>query len=255
VMHAISPRRTLAALALTLALPAGAQGLDPAAMTPDERAAFHAEVRAYLVENPEVIVEALEIYEQRQAETAAERDRVMVEMLAPQLQDPATSWIGGNPDGDVTVVEFMDYRCGYCRRAHPEVAELVATDGNIRYILKEFPILGEQSVLASRFALATRLVAGDDAYKALHDAMMTMPGDFNELALELLAEELGLDADAITARMQDDAVTDVIRANHALARQLEINGTPSFVFGSEMLRGYLPLDGMRQIVAELRREG
>jgi protein-disulfide isomerase len=248
-------RGLLCAAAIALAPPAAAQGLDLSDMSAAERDAFRAEVRAFLVENPEVIVEALEVFEQRRAEQATERDRMMVQALAADLTDPATSWIGGNPDGDVTVIEFMDYRCGYCRRAHPEIEDLIASDGDIRYVLKEFPILGDQSMLAARFAIAARMVAGDDAYKRVHDALMTLEGDINELSLELMAEEIGLDAAAISARMGDAEVTDVIRANRVLAQELQINGTPSFVFGSEMVRGYVPLEAMRQIVAELRREG
>jgi protein-disulfide isomerase len=242
------------ALGVAFAAPALAQGAG-GDMTPAEREAFRAEVRAYLLDNPEVLVEALEIYEQRQQVAAAERDAAMLQTLSDRIFAAEDDWVGGNPDGDITIVEFMDYRCGYCRRAYPDVEELVASDGNIRLIVKEFPILGEQSVLASRFAVATLQVAGAEAYKAVHDELMTMQGDINELSLELVAEDLGLDVDAIVARMQDDAVTRVIAENHELAQQLQINGTPSFIFGDEMVRGYVPLEAMRQIVAEERADG
>ena len=240
------------ALGLALASPAHAQDAD---MTPAEREAFRAEVRAYLLDNPEVLVEAMEIYEERQQAAAAERDAAMLQMLSERIFAAEGDWVGGNPDGDITIVEFMDYRCGYCRRAYPEVEQLVASDGNIRLIVKEFPILGEQSVLAARFAIAVLQLEGPDAYKAVHDELMTMQSDINELSLELVADDLGFDVDAIVARMQDDAVTRVIAANHDLAQQLQINGTPSFIFGDEMVRGYVPLDAMRQIVAEERAEG
>ncbi len=243
-----------AAFALGLALASAAPAQD-ADMTPAEREAFRAEIRAYLLDNPEVLVEALEIYEERQQAAAAERDAAMLQTLSDRIFAAEGDWVGGNPDGDITIVEFMDYRCGYCRRAYPDVAELVASDGNIRLIVKEFPILGEESVLASRFAVAVLQVEGAEAYKAVHDALMTMQGDINELSLELVADDLGLDVDAIVARMQDDAVTRVIAENHDLARQLQINGTPSFIFGDEMVRGYVPLEAMRQIVAEERAEG
>ena len=247
-------RRLGAALALSalIAGPAAAQSV--ADMSDAERDAFRAEVRAYLLENPEVLMEAMEVLEERQAAEQAAADAAMIAAVEDDLYDSERSWVGGNPEGDVTLVEFVDYRCSFCRRAHPEVEELIASDGNIRLIMKEFPILGEQSVLASRFAIATRQVEGDAAYKQVHDALITMRGDVNELSLELVAEDLGLDTDAIVAQMDSDAVTEVIRANHMLAQQLGITGTPTFVLDGQMLRGYLPLDGMRERVAEARRE-
>jgi protein-disulfide isomerase len=207
------------------------------------------------MENPEVLMEAIGVLEQREAAAQAEADAATIEALSDRIFDTERSWVGGNPEGDVTLVEFIDYKCGYCRRAFPEVQELVASDGNIRLIVKEFPILGEQSVLASRFAIATLQVEGADAYKQVHDRLIAMRGDMNELALELVAEELGLDVEAIVARMDDEAVTEVIRANHALAQELSISGTPTYVLGDRMVRGYVPLDGMRAMVAEERNEG
>ncbi|MEM1428439.1 MAG: DsbA family protein [Pseudomonadota bacterium] len=249
IRHALAAA-ALAALPLTAA-PLSAQ----TEMTDDERAAFRAEVRAYLLENPEVLMEAMEVLETREAEAQAEMDELMVQANAQALYTSPDAWVGGNPEGDITIVEFMDYRCSFCRRAFPEVQELIQSDGNIRIIVKEFPILGEQSVLASRFAIATRLVEGDEAYKQVHDALITLRGDMNLLALELVADDLGLDVDAIVARMEDDDVTNVIRSNHALAQALQIQGTPTYVFGGQLVRGYVPLESMRDMVAEIRSEG
>ena len=245
-------RRTLTALtfACAAALPAGA--FDLTAMTEEERAAFRDEVRAYLLDNPEIIMEAVGVLEERQQAAMAEADRDLVDAHAAAIFEDGHSWIGGNPDGDVTLVEFIDYRCGFCRRAHPEVAELIESDGNIRRIVKEFPILGEQSVLSSRFAIATQRVAGDDAYKTAHDALMTFRAEVTPAALDRLAGELDLDADAIMAEMMSPEVDAVIAANRALAEELQITGTPTFVLKDRMLRGYLPLDEMRAVVAEAR---
>ncbi|NUB43083.1 DsbA family protein [Fertoebacter nigrum] len=240
----------LAALALPLSFPLAAQE-----MTDDERTAFRAEVRAYLLENPEVLMEAIGVLEQRQAAEQVNADAQMLQSNADEIFNDGVSWVGGNPDGDITVVEFMDYRCGYCRKAFEEVEELVRSDGNIRFVVKEYPILGEQSVLASRFAIAVLQVAGNDAYKQAHDALMTLRGDATPEALARLATDLGLDAAAITARMDSEEVTEVIAANQLLAGKLAINGTPSFVINQTMLRGYVPLDGMRTIVADQRSRG
>nr|WP_239025625.1 DsbA family protein [Roseibacterium persicicum] len=237
-------------LALSLAAPAGAIDLDN--MSEAERAAFRAEVRAYLLDNPEVLMEAIAVLENRQAAAEVERDAMAVAANADALFASAYDVVLGNPEGDITIVEFMDYRCGYCRRAHPEVVDLLELDGNIRLVVKEFPILGEQSVLASRFAIATRIALGDEGYAVIHDALMEMRGDVTEPALMALAEENGLDSAAIMAAMGDPLIEATIEYNHALAQRLAISGTPSFVFGDQMVRGYVPLDAMIEIVDMVR---
>ena len=230
------------------------QALDLSAMSEEERTAFGEQVRAYLLENPEVIVEAIEILEQQQQQAAAFADLELVQANADALFNDGYSWVGGNPDGDITLVEFMDYRCGYCRRAVPEVASLLAEDGNIRLVIKEFPILGEASVLSSRFAIATKQVAGDDAYKQVHDALLEFGGDVSEVTLRRLSDGLGLDSDAILAAMDSDAVSEEIAKTRELAQKLQISGTPSFVLGTEMLRGFLPADQMQQIADGVRAQ-
>ncbi|WP_293577758.1 DsbA family protein [Phaeobacter sp.] len=240
------------AFAAALALPQGSTALDLGSMTKEERAIFGAEVRAYLLDNPEVILEAVNKLEQQQAAAEAARDDALVVANLAALQNDGYSFVGGNPDGDITLVEFMDYRCGYCRRAAPEVEKLLAADGNIRLVIKEFPILGEASVLASRFAIATKLEFGDDAYKDVHDAMISMSGAPSEGTLRRLANGLELDADKILSRMSDPEISLQLQDTRALAQQLSISGTPTFVLGEELLRGYLSADQMQLMVEEIR---
>lgn len=236
--------------AFALALPAQASDLNN--MTEAEREAFRAEVRAYLLDNPEVLMEAIAILEQRQTEDQIATDREKVAAQGAELFEDADSWVGGNPEGDVTVVEFMDYRCSFCRRAHPEVNALVEGDGNIRYIVKEYPILGDESVAAARFALAVRSVAGDSAYEDVHNRLMTVRGTMNEDTFSRVAEEFGLETDAILAEMGSPDIDRIIQENYALAQALEISGTPSFVFQTDLVRGYVPLDSMQDIVEAIR---
>ncbi|MGR3378178.1 DsbA family protein [Salipiger abyssi] len=243
-----------AGIAAAAPAPSRAQEVDFSAMTPEQRQAFGEQVRAYLMENPQVIMEAVSVLEAQQAEQQAAADEQIVADNADALYRDGYSWVGGNPDGDITIVEFSDYRCGYCRKAFPEVEELIESDGNIRFIMKEFPILGEASVTSSRFAIATLMEAGPEAYKSVHDALMTLEGEPSEPVLRRLAGTLGLDADAIIARMSDEEITRRIQETRALAARLKINGTPSFVFGGEMLRGYVPLDSMREIAAQIRSD-
>lgn len=243
---------TTSALAMAMALPAQAFEID--AMTDEQREIFRQEVRSYLLDNPEVIMEAVDVLQAREAEAARNADKDLVSSNADALFENDNDWVGGNPDGDITVVEFMDYRCGYCRKAHPEVEELISSDANIRFIVKEYPILGPASELSSRFAIATRTVAGDDAYKDVHDALITLDAEASEPILRRLAEGLDLDADAILAEMDSDAVSAVITENRALAQRMNISGTPSFVFKDTMVRGYVPLDNMQRLVRQLRAQ-
>lgn len=246
-------RTTFAAALLASALPAAA--LDLEALSPAESDAFGAAVRAYLLENPEVLMEAIAVLEERQSAAAAATDQELVATHAEAIFNDGFSFVGGNPEGDVTIVEFLDYRCGYCKKAFPEVKELIESDGNIRIIIKEFPILGEQSVRASRYAVAVQQTHGDAAYEAVHDALMELRGDVTERRLETLSKEHALNHPAIEVAMDSAEVNDILNANHALASALQINGTPSFIMGGDMLRGYAPLDVMEQIVAEIRASG
>ncbi|MBB5721751.1 protein-disulfide isomerase [Loktanella ponticola] len=240
----------LAVLA-TLATPLAAQD-----MTADERTAFRAEVRAYLLDNPEVLMEAIGVLEDRQAANSQANDLALVAQHSDALFNSETSFVGGNPDGDFTVVEFLDYRCGYCKRAHPEVNELIGTDTNIRYIIKELPILGEESLLASRYAISVQMLAGNDAYNDVHNTLMEFQGNITDANLARMSGAFGLDHAAVADKMNTAEVTAVIAENRALADALAITGTPSFVFEDQMLRGYVPLAQMEQIVAQLRsRDG
>lgn len=251
----LRPLRPLALIAaLALGGAAQAEEIDFGNMTPEQEAAFGLKVREYLLNNPQVIMEAVAVLEQRENQQQAAADDALLADNAEAIFNDGFSWVGGNPEGDVTIVEFMDYRCGYCRKAFPEVKELLESDGNIRFIVKEFPILGEASTLSAQFAVATLIVAGPEAYEQVHDALVSLEGGPSEAVLTRLANTLGLDAEAIMAEMQSDEVQRRIAETRALAQRMQINGTPSFVMAGEMVRGYVPLDGMRQIVSQARAE-
>lgn len=221
-------------------------------MTQPERDAFRAEVRQYLLDNPEVIMEAMQVLQSRQDQAAAQADQTALTANAEAIYKDPASWVGGNPDGNITVVEFMDYRCTYCRKAYAEVEDLVKADGNIRFVVKEFPILGEDSLTSSKFAIAVRLLHGDAAYKSVHDALIVLRGSPDAETLGRLAKTLGYDPAEILAKMDSPEVMGIIQANHALAAKLNITGTPTFVIDTKMLRGYVPEEGMKQIVDQER---
>lgn len=241
----------ITAALMTAALAAPAAAFDPAKMTESERAAFGEAVRDYIMQHPEVLVEALNAMEAQRLANEAENDKLLVKANHAEIFEDGHSWIGGNPDGDLTIVEFIDYRCGYCRRVAPEVDEVVARDGNIRLILKEFPILGQESDLASRYAIAVRQLAGGDAYKTVHDKLYAMRGAVTIESLNAISNDLGLDADAIVQRMNTEEVSAEIRKNRQLAEKMQIMGTPTFVIGPELLRG-IPSTGLAAAVEQIR---
>ena len=221
-------------------------------MTAAEQQAFGKAVRSYVLENPELIMEAVSILREREAQAEARADFDLVTVNAQDIFEDGFSYVGGNPDGDITLVEFMDYRCGYCRKAYDDVEELIASDGNIRLIVKEFPILGDASMASSQFAIAIKQLHGAVAYKKTHDALIALNGEPNEPTLIRLATSLGHDAGEIMERMDSDDVLMEIATTRALAQRLQITGTPTFVLQDELVRGYVPLDAMRELVSDKR---
>jgi protein-disulfide isomerase len=219
---------------------------------PSVDAQFGEQVRAYLLANPEVIFEAVAEFERRNADAQAGMDQALVEANFDALFNDGFSWEGGNPDGDIVLVEFMDYKCGFCKRAHDEVLAFVREDGNVRFILKEFPILGPESDLASRFAISVLHLGGNDAYAEVHDALMRSTDPVTPDAMAELAQDVGLDMADLEAHMQSEQVNTILSTNRALAQRLQISGTPTFVMNTEFIRGFVPADGLAEVAASLR---
>lgn len=248
-------RSILAALLLSagLALPAtaNAEALDLSSMSESDRAAFGEQVRAYLLEHPEVLLEALEILDQRRTTTAAQADKELIAANADALFDDGFSWVAGNPDGDVTLVEFLDYDCGYCKKAAPEVEALLESDPNIRLVVKEFPILGPNSVIAGKLALAA-LELDRDRFGTLHNALMEYRGKLTEDAAYQLAENAGYDVETLGQLANSFEIDDRLQENYQLARALGLQGTPAFIAGGRIIRGYVPAETLEAVVQEAR---
>ena len=247
--------RTLAlTTALTMASALPGTAFDLTSMTDDERNAFRDEVRAYLMDNPEVLMEAIGVLEQRQAAAQDAMDEDLVKVNADALFDDGYSHVSGNPDGDITIVEFVDYQCGYCRKSYDVLQELLEKDQGVRLILKEFPILSEASMLSARYAISAQNQFGEEAYATLHDALITLRGNVTVESLIKLGDDLGLDGQGIADGMNAPEVDKVLAENRALGQRLQITGTPAFVMHDTMARGYMPLEQMEQIIATKREE-
>lgn len=239
-----------ALLAGLLAAPVGAQ--DEAAseaFTPAEEEAIQQLVRDYLLTHPEVLIEASQVYRQRQQEIQERQAREMLVSRRSELNDDPDSPVVGNPDGDVVIVEFFDYRCPYCVRVAEGLRETVEDDGNIRLVMKEFPILGPESLIAARMALAS---VQQDKYEELHFALMEVSGGLTEETAFRVAENVGLDLDQLRQDMESPEIDDMLQRNFTLAQALQINGTPAFIVGDEIVRGALDMRSLRHIVAQAR---
>jgi protein-disulfide isomerase len=206
----------------------------------------------YLITHPDVMLEVFDILNTRQQ--AAEANKVSTTLTSQReelLYDPAAP-VGGNPDGDVTIVEFFDYYCSYCKRVMSDVLAAVAEDSGLRMVYKEFPILGPDSVIASRAALAVFRIA-PDKYFDFHIAMMSYRGRLNEMGILALADDLAIDTVALMKELSNPEIDATIERNRALADALGINGTPGFVIGNQIVPGAISLDEIRQLIAEARQ--
>ena len=238
-------RRTLAALLLCLALPAAAE--EHGGPT---RAEIEAILVEYLLAHPEVVVEALRAYERRQAELQAAQARQAIAERADELfHDPATP-IGGDPEGEIVIVEFFDYRCGHCRRSAPGLFAVRDQGEGVKVIYKEFPILGEESVLAARAALAAR---AQGLYEAFHEALMTTRTGFGEDEILAVAAGVGLDIRRLKADMADPEIDAYLARTHELARALGIAGTPAFIVDGTLYPGALEGADLARLVQDARR--
>ncbi len=219
--------------------------------TQAEREAVEQVVRDLIARHPEIVGDAMQVVIERQIQAEEKRMRQNNRVHAAALARKGLGLERGNPQGDVLVVEFADYNCGWCKRAHNGVLNAVAKDGNVRFLYKEFPVLGEMSRFASQAALASD---DQDAYGDFNNRLMNQPGRLSESAVLSLAEEMGLDVERLTADMDSPQIEAVLENNKRIARALGIEGTPAFLIGDRLYRGYLDEDELEQAIAQARAE-
>lgn len=219
--------------------------------SPAEREAIGSIVRDYLLDNPEVLEEAFTaLQERRDAEERANRVAAVAENR-DRLVDSAFQAEIGNPEGDVTVVEFFDYNCGYCRRAMEDILRLVEADDDVRVVFKEFPVLGESSIEAAQVSIAVNEVA-PEAYEEFHVRLMETDEPANARLALALVDEMGLPRAEIEAAMTAPVVQKTVEETYELANALGLTGTPSFVIGDEVIFGAVGYDTLVASVNEAR---
>jgi protein-disulfide isomerase len=214
------------------------------------REAIEEVIREYLLNHPELIIESIRRAQQREREAARAQGQAAILAHRQALSHDPDSPVGGNPAGDVTVVEFFDYRCPHCRRMAPVIKTLLTEDPRVRLVYKELPILGEESVLAARAALAARR---QGRYAEAHDRLMAETGPLTKASVVQTLAAIGLDPERLRADMDAPEVATLIGRELALAQALGIHGTPAFVVGGELVVGAVDLGTLRDLISQARR--
>ena len=231
-----------------LALPHASLAAD---FTPDQRKAIEAIIHDYLTKNPDVLLDALQAAEDKMKGEAHDKAAQALSTRHREIfEDPETP-IAGNPNGDVSLVEFFDYRCPYCKQVEPSLEALLGEDRQLRFVYKEFPVLGPESLTASRAALASRK---QGKYDAFHRALMALKGQINETVVFKTAESVGLDVDRLKRDMAAPEIGRALKANTELAEALDIHGTPGFVIGDEIVPGAVDLASLKEMIASARKK-
>jgi protein-disulfide isomerase len=228
---------------------AGQSAARPAPAGTLDRSEVERIVREYILANPEIVMEAVQVLRERQARAEEEAARTAIASSRPSLLADPRDPVGGNPRGDVTVVEFFDYQCGYCKQVHPTVRALLDADAGVRKVYKELPVLGPASVTAARAALAAK---AQGRYEEMHAALMEARGQLDEDRVLRIARSVGLDVDRLRADMASPAVERHIQETMALAASIGIRGTPAFVVGDQLVPGATDLATLQRLVREAR---
>jgi protein-disulfide isomerase len=206
-------------------------------------------IHDYILAHPEVLIQSLRIAKQREQILIAEQNKTLIASLKGNLIDDPNSPVRGNPSGDVTVVEFFDYRCPVCRQVEPFLRALIRRDPGIRVVEKEFPILGTASIYAAQVALAAYK---QGKYQQFHDAVVAKKSNFDEATIIKLAEEAGLDLDRVKTDMNSPEVIAEIKRATQIATALRLDGTPAFIVGTELVPGATDLETLQALVDEAR---
>jgi protein-disulfide isomerase len=218
---------------------------DDISMTKEELSAF---IEQYIMDNPEILLKSVEKYNQRkeQEDTA---ELLNYELTKMSLYNGEKDLIVGNVNGNVTIVEFFDYQCGYCKRAHKVMKNLLEKDSNIKVIYKEYPILGEMSTYAAKVGLS---IEDTKKYQIYHDKLMETEDRLTVEKIHSVLDELSLDKEAIKARMESEDIVKYIAFTQNLTEIIAVRGTPAFVIGNEIIRGFIPADQMLEKVKKAR---
>jgi protein-disulfide isomerase len=237
---------SMAAATLLFAAPASAQQT----FSDDQKHAIEGIIKDYLMAHPEVLQDAMAALDKKQQEAEAEKARTSIKDNNATLFNSPHQVVLGNPQGTTTVVEFFDYNCGYCKKALPDMLTLLKSDSNIKFVLKEFPVLGEGSVEAAHVAVAARMQdPTGKKYIEFHQKLLGGRGPADKAHALAVAKDVGFDMTRLEKDMASDEVKTTIDEDMKLADALGVNGTPSYVIGGELVVGAVGLDALKEKVA------
>ena len=236
----------IAAMAVVFTSPVLAQG----AFSEAQKKEMKALVREYILENPEIISEAVALLQDKEEKAKAAGVVAAITKNKAALFNPPEGTVLGNPKGDVTLVEFFDYNCGYCKSLFPSLLETIKADGQVKLVLKEFPILGPSSIVASKAALAS---VKQNKYSEFHIALIGHKGALTEDSIMKVAKDVGLDVDRLQKDMKGDDIQKTIQRNEDLGKALQVNGTPAIVIGNTFVPGAISKDELKKLITEARK--
>ena len=211
-------------------------------------------IKNYILENPEIIIEAIEIFQKKQSLNAIKKEKEIIKSLSGELYNDTNSYFFGNEDSKLKIVEFIDYNCGYCKKNHEIIMNILNENKDIKYIIKELPILGESSLLASKFAVTIYLVDGPKIYKKFYDSLMGHNAQLNFEILKKISEKVGSSIKDFNSFINKDRINNVILKNLNLADKLSIDGTPTFIIEDNVFRGFISFDQLQEIIDSLRKK-
>lgn len=242
--------RLLPALLMTATLIASPLARAQDDLSPKQQEAVKKLVHDYIMENPGIIADAIEALRQKEdlaAEAAAKK--TLADRKDEVFNDP-DSPVLGNPKGDVTLVEFFDYRCPYCKAMSDQIADVVKADGKTKLVMKEFAVLGPESVTAAKAALASR---EQKKYEEFHRALMRLKEPLTEKTLMKTAADVGINTDKLKKDMDDPKIDTILKNNLKLAHDLNVDATPTFVIGDQIVTGAIPPQNLKQLIDQTRK--
>ena len=211
-------------------------------------------IKEYILKNPEIIIEAIEIYQKKQNFKLIDKEKKLIKSLRSEILDDKNSYQYGDKTSKTTIVEFIDYNCGYCKRNHNIIMKFLKKNDDVRYIVKELPILGERSILASKFAILIYLKDGPEVYQKFFNFLMTHNNQLNFQILKSFASKAGSIIKDFDNQINIQKVNSVIAANLLLAEKLSINGTPTFIIGNSIIRGFISSEELQEIIDNVRKK-
>ena len=235
------------ASALLYSVPALTQTTDKSPVATD---ALQQAIHDYILAHPEVLIQSLQIFKEREQVRVAEQNKEFIAALKKDLVDDPDAPVRGNPSGDVTLVEFFDYRCPYCRQVEPWLQTLINNNSGLRVVEKELPILGPASVYEARIALASYK---QGKHEQFHNAVLSKKPNVDEATMVKLAEQAGLDLERMKTDMNSPEIDAELKRTAEIAKVLRLSGTPAFIVGTELVPGATDLETLQALVDEARR--